>query len=68
MWSIRFQELDCWKSDLRSQEGERRRNEENCNVKWITSLGQCDDRLTAGVCTFLVIDRGKNGAHSRMEA
>ena len=34
MWSSRFQELDCWKSDRRSQEGERKHNEENCNVKW----------------------------------
>ena len=36
-------------------------------VLLVTSLGQCDDRLTAGVCTFCVIDRGKNEAHSRME-
>ena len=35
--------------------------------KIITSLGQCDDRFTAGVCTFRVIDRGKNEAHSQME-
>ena len=30
-----------------------------------TSLGRCDDRLTAGVCTFRVIDRGKRQAHRR---
>ena len=29
-----IQELDCWKGDRRSQEGERRRNEKSCNVKW----------------------------------
>ena len=32
-------------------------------VLLFTSLGQCDDRLTAGVCTFRVDDRGKNEAH-----
>ena len=84
LWSIRFQELDCWKSDRRSQECERIHNEKNCNVKWrmtqlkglfvktvtnrvVTSLGQCDDRLTAGLCAFRVIDRGKSEAHRRME-
>ena len=34
----------------------------------VTSLGRCDDRLTAGVCTFRVIERGKSEAHRRMEA
>ena len=33
----------------------------------VTSFGRCDDRLTAGVCTFRVIDRGKSEAHRRME-
>ena len=33
-----------------------------------TGLGQCNDRLTARVCTFRVIDRERNEAHSRMEA
>ena len=31
-------------------------------VLLVTSLGRCDDRLTAGVCTFRVIDRGKSEA------
>ena len=30
--------------------------------KIFTSLGQCDGRVTAGLCTFRVIDRGKSGA------
>ena len=40
----------------------------------VTSLGRCDDCLTAGVCTFRVIDRGKiearlpsSRAHVQME-
>ena len=37
-------------------------------VLFFTSLGQCEDRLTVRVCTFRVIDRGKNEAPSRMEA
>ena len=28
----------------------------------VTSLGRCDDRLTAGLCPCRVIDRGKSGA------
>ena len=32
------------------------------------NLGRCDERLTAGLCTFRVIDRGKSEAHRRMEA
>ena len=31
-------------------------------VLLVTSLGQCDGRLTAGLCTFHVIDRGKSEA------
>ena len=30
--------------------------------KIFTSLGRCDDRMTAGVCPYHVIDRGKSGA------
>ena len=31
----RFQEVDCWKRDLWSQEGERGHNEKrNCSVRW----------------------------------
>ena len=37
-------------------------------VLLVTSLGRCGDRLTAGLCTFRVIDRGKSEAHRRMEA
>ena len=30
--------------------------------KIFTSLGRCDDRMTAGVCPYRVIHRGKSGA------
>ena len=40
----------------------------------VTSLGRCDDRMTAGVCPYRVIDGGKSGArlpsscaHDQME-
>ena len=43
-------------------------------VLLVTSLGRCDDRLTAGVCAFRVIHRGKSKlrlpsarAHVQME-
>ena len=39
MWVVRFQRLDCWKKDQRSQEGESRRNEKSCIVKWRTTPG-----------------------------
>ena len=74
-----FQKLDCWKRPAVSGRRVKTQREElQCQVGddtaeglvvkimkvlLFTSLGQCDDRLTAGVCTFRVDDRGKNEAH-----
>ena len=67
--------VDLLESDRRSAEGERRRIEKCYNVKWrmtllrvvktvtdtiFASSGRCDDRLTARLCTFRAVDRGKN--------
>ena len=51
-----------------------RRVVKTVKILLVTSLGLCDDRLTAGVCAFRVIDRGKiearlpsSCAHVQME-
>ena len=68
LWSFRFQELRPAVSGRREK---TQREELQCQVKddtaegliaktvkisLVTSLGRCDDRLTAGLCTFRVID------------
>lgn len=68
MCVIRFQKLDCWESDRRSQEDGRKRDEVDCNAKYKAmqfkdlSLRKWKDQLTAGTCLFRVIDRGKSEA------
>ena len=73
MWVIRFQKLDCWRSDRRSQVDERRRNETDCNAMWkamqkatkvllALSLRKEKGQLTAGMSLFRVIDRGRSEA------
>ena len=51
----------------RSFQSSEHREELQCHVEEVTSLGRCDDRSTTGVCAFRVIDRGNSETHRRME-